>query len=633
MAIKIQLGDNVNFASLSRARTVKILVYLMGIIFILRLAQLQLLKGSEYLSESQAQAIKKIKIDPFRGNMFDRYDSLIVYNETSFSLNLTPSEFRNETLPLLAQILVVDTTDILLAIKKNRQFSPYVPIKLYRDLSFQTVSQIEEYSDFLPGVSLSIESKRLYDFEGNMVHFLGYTGEVNQREIQKMSFLSQGDVIGKTGLEKEYEQILHGLEGVEYVEVNNRGVKVAKFDGGKKDLKARNGFDIKLTIDTQLQELAEKLLAGKRGAVVALDPSNGEILVLASKPDFDPRQFSGKISREYYNQLVNDEGKPFQNRAANSSYPPGSAWKMLIAAAGLNEGLITESTTLPCIGGYNYGDRFFKCMHYHGNINVVQAIQGSCNSFFYQLSLKLGLAKVIKYGQLFGFGNKTELDLPFEGKGNYPDVERLTKLYKGRVPKGLLLNYGIGQGEILATPIQMASYTTMLANGGKYVQPHIVRSIKNNITNKVEPINYVTKNLGIKPEVFKIIQKGMWAVVNTPGGTAFNSARIPGLDVCGKTSTAQNPHGKDHGWFVSFAPKENPKIAVAVIIENMGFGGVVAAPIAKEVINSFFNRNLLKRQISDTLLPQILTPIDTLSDIENTPQKLDEENESKPITN
>lgn len=617
MAIKVQIGDNANFGSLSRVRGVRYLTFLLGVIFIFRLMQLQLLKGTEYSTESQAQAIKKIKITPFRGNMFDRFDSLIVHNEPSFSLTITPSEFKNESLPLLSVILGVDTTEIQQAIKKNKQFSPYVPIKIYRDLSFGIVSQIEEFSDFLRGVSIVVDSKRLYDFEGNMAHLLGYTGEVNQKDIDKMSFLNPGDIIGKSGLEKEYESVLHGVEGAEYVAVNNRGVKVAKFDNGNKDLKANNGFDLKLSLDHELQERAEKLLLGKRGAVVAIDPNTGEILVFASKPDYDPRRFSGKITKEYYAELANDEGKPFQNRASNSSYPPGSAWKMLIAIAGLNEGLINERTLLPCSGGYNYGDRFFKCMHYHGNINVSQAIQGSCNSYFYQLSLKLGLDKVIKYGQLFGFGYKTNVDLPFEGKGNYPDVEKLKKLYKGRIPKGLLLNYGIGQGEILVTPLQMATYTAALANKGKMIQPHLVKAIRNNLTNKIEPMNYVSKNLKIKPEVFDIIHKGMWEVVNTPGGTAYNSARIYGLDVCGKTSTAQNPHGKDHGWFVCFAPRENPKIAMAVIVENMGFGGVVAAPIAKDLINCYFNRNLLKQPTFEFIEKQPTVVLDTISDIED----------------
>ena len=618
MAIKAQLGENSSFGSIGRHRAIKYLAYLMALVFTLRLIQLQLLKGSEYNIESQAQAIKKIRLEPFRGNMFDRHGKLIVHNEPSFSLLLTPIDFREESLPLLAEILKIDTTEIKKIIKRNQQFSPYVPIKIIRDLSFETLSQLEEYSDYLSGIDITIDSKRLYDFDANMSHLLGYTGEINQKELDKFEFYYPGDIVGKSGLEKEYETILRGREGIEYVAVNNRGARVAKFANGSKDIRANNGFDLRLTIDIELQERAEKLLEGKRGAVVAIDPSNGEILVFACKPDFDPRQFSGKISFEYYKSLMDDEGKPLLNRTASAAYPPGSAWKMLIAAAGLNEGIITEKTTLPCTGGYQYGGRFFKCMHHHGNINVVQAIQGSCNAFFYQLSLKLGLEKVIKYGQMFGFGAKTTLDLPEEKKGNYPDVEKLKKLYKGTVPRGLLLNYGIGQGEILVTPVQMAFYTASLANKGKLIQPHIVKSIHNNLTNKTEPINYVMRNLPIRPEVFEIIQKGMYDVVNTTGGTAYNSARIPGFDVCGKTSTAQNPHGKDHGWFVSFAPKDNPKIAIAVIVENMGFGGVVAAPIAKDIMNCFFNRDLLKQKDTILIAKDIIVS-DTLNDIESDP--------------
>lgn len=614
MAIKSQIGENSLFGSINRHKSIKFITYLIGVVFIFRLAQLQLLKGTDYTLESQAQAIKKIRIEPFRGNMFDRTGKLIVMNQPSFSLSITPSDFEEYCLPLLSNILEIDTTEIQKIIKRNRQFSPYVPIKIIRDLSFEKITQIEEYADYLPGVEISVDSKRIYDFQGNMSHLLGYAAEISQKDLLKNEFYFPGDIVGKSGLEKEYETMLRGREGLEYVAVNNRGAKVAKFANGKNDVIANNGFDLHLSIDIELQQRAEKLLEGKRGAVVGIDPNNGEILVFACKPDFDPREFSGKVTTEYYNSLRDNPGKPFINRSAAAAYPPGSAWKMLIGIAGLNEGIIDENTRLSCIGGYSYGGRFFKCMHNHGSINIRQAIQGSCNAFFYQLSLKLGIKKVIEYGQLFGFGTKTMLDLQEEIKGNYPDEAKLKKIYKGNIPRGLLLNYGIGQGEILVTPIQMAYYTAALANKGKLIQPHIVKSIYNNLTNKKEPLNYQSKSLKISEKIFDIIQDGMWDVVNTPGGTAYNSARLPGLDVCGKTSTAQNSGGKDHGWFVSFAPKNKPQIAFAVIIENMGFGGVVAAPVAKDLINCYFNRGLLRDTTSFN--PKNIINKDTLNDIE-----------------
>lgn len=613
MAIKSQIGENSLFGSKNRHKSIKFIAYLVGIVFIFRLAQLQLLQGTDFTLESQAQAIKKIRIEPFRGNMFDRNGKLIVMNQPSFSLSITPSDFEEYCLPLLSSILEMDTTEIQKIIKRNRQFSPYVPIKIVRDLSFEKITQIEEFSDYLPGVEISVDSKRIYDFKGNMSHLLGYSGEISQADLLKNEFYYPGDIVGKSGLEKEYETILRGREGLEYVAVNNRGAMVAKFANGKNDINANNGFDLYLSIDIELQQRAEKLLEGKRGAVVAIDPNNGEILVFACKPDYDPREFSGKVTYEYYNSLLNNEGKPLLNRTAAAAYPPGSAWKMLIGIAGLNEGIIDENSRLNCNGGYSYGGRFFKCMHYHGSVNLRQAIQGSCNAYFYQLSLKLGIKKVIEYGQMFGFGAKTMLDLPEEKKGNYPNEEKLKKIYKGNIPRGLLLNYGIGQGEILVTPVQMAYYAATLANKGKLIQPHIVKSIFNNITNKNEPLNYQIKSLNIDEKIFEIIHGGMWDVVNTPGGTAYNSARLPGLDVCGKTSTAQNSGGKDHGWFVSFAPKVNPKIAVAVIIENMGFGGVVAAPVAKDIINCFFNRDLLKD--STNFKTNIISNKDTLNDL------------------
>ncbi|MFN3269966.1 MAG: penicillin-binding transpeptidase domain-containing protein, partial [Candidatus Kapaibacteriota bacterium] len=361
---------------------------------------------------------------------------------------------------------------------------------------------------------------------------------------------------------------------------------------GRADVPVKNGDDLILSIDLKLQSKAEELLEGRRGAIVAIDPNNGEVLALVSKPDYDVSVLSGKNFQENYRQLVNDKNKPLINRAIQSRYPPGSTWKPLMAIAGLEEGVIDERTTFFCGGQLMFGDRAFGCHGAHGNVNVTRAIQASCNVFFYQLALKLQLERISKWGLNFGFGNKTGIDLPFENTGVFPTLEYIKKKFGSldRTPKGLLLNYGIGQGEISVTPMQMAVYVSAIANGGTIYTPHLVRAIKNSLSNQTTLVNVNSRQLQISPKNLEIVKKGMFDVVNTPGGTAFG-IKIPGLDVCGKTGTAQAPQPgqMDHSWFICFAPKDNPKISLVVIVENAGFGAAVAAPIARELLKEFFN--------------------------------------------
>ncbi len=580
------MGENPFFGSNGRKNVFKLLLYVVAFIFIVRLAQLQLLEGSEYMVESEAQAIKKVNVEPFRGNMYDRNGKLIVHNEAAFSITLTPKEFDPIAMPLLCSLLETDSISIQKTLDKFSTFSKFEPIKIHRDASFEIVSRIEEYNDFLPGIDVAVESKRLYEFDCNMAHLLGYTGEVSQANLRRKPYLRPGDMIGKAGLESSYENFLKGRSGYKFVAVDKRGRPVASFENGKNDIPATNGKDLQLTIDIDLQVMAEKLLDGKRGAVVAIDPNTGEIIVMASKPDFDPRDFSGRIPAKLYDSLRNNDGKPLLPRAFQSAYAPGSTWKMLMLAAAMQEGVIDEHTTFTCSGGMYFGDRHFGCTHVHGTVNAQQAIQGSCNTFFYHVGLKLGLDKIYEYGKLFGFGDKTNIDVPYESSGSFPSRDQLMKRLK-YIPKGIVLNWGIGQGEISTTPLQVAVYTAALANGGTIIQPHNVSHIYDPETQKNEPINYTETKLPIDAKIFNLIHEGMFDVVNKPGGTATN-VQIPGLDICGKTGTAQNPHGKDHSWFICFAPKDNPKIAVACMVENAGYGSTVAAPIAKDIIKGFF---------------------------------------------
>ncbi|MFA5512904.1 MAG: penicillin-binding protein 2, partial [Candidatus Kapaibacterium sp.] len=550
MAYRSSFGSSSEFATSGKYKFARYLVLFVLVIFMLRLGQLQIVEGDKYKSVSEAQAIKRVRVEPFRGNIFDRNSELVVHNEASFSVTLTPANYDPVILPLLSSILETDTSEIKSVIKKYRTYSKFIPIKIFRDANFKIISLIEEYNDELPGIDVVVEPKRLYEFSGNMAHILGYTREISKGQLDKAPYYFPGDLIGQSGIERTYESDLRGREGVQYVAVNKFGQRVAGYNDGANDIPAKNGFDLYLGIDIKIQELAEKLLDGKRGSVVAISPDDGSIIAMASKPDFNPRDFAGKVPSGLYKELINNPASPLLHRAIMSQYPPGSTWKMLIALAALQEGLINERSTIYCGGGLQYGGKFRKCHGAHGNTDVNTAIQTSCNVFFYTLGMRLGYEKFEKYGKMFGFGMQTGIDLPYENPGLLPTRSWLeSRLGKGGASEGRLVNYGIGQGEILTTPLQMAAYTAAIANEGTYNQPHIVTHIRNNITNKKEPINYNSEELPIDKKYFKIIKNGMFDVVNSTGGTA-SIARLADIHVCGKTGTAQNPHGQDHSWFV-----------------------------------------------------------------------------------
>lgn len=590
---------NPEFGSINRTRIFQGLIIIISIIFIARLVQLQLIRGSKFLSVSEAQAIKQEVIDPFRGNIFDRNDKLLVHNEPSFTVKLTPSDFNPNRYPLLCSLLETDSNAIKKTLKQYSKYSRFEPVKIARDITRNQAMQIEEYIDFLPGIEVSVDSKRIYDFDGSMSHLFGYISEITAKQLEKMQYYKPGDIIGKTGIEFTYEDFLRGTKGIKYVAVNRSGQKEYSFNNGKSDDPVINGMDIRTSLDKGAQEKAVQLLEGKRGAVIAIDPNNGEVLVYVSKPDFDLKEMSGRVRPEYYSQLINDPGKPLLNRGIMSAYPPGSIWKMLVGIAGLSEGLITENSTISCGGSFLFGNRSYGCHGAHGAITYRRAIQHSCNVYFYKLALQLGLDRLAKYAEMFRFGQKTFIDIPNENKGFYPSRELLEKKFgKGAANyKGRLVNYGIGQGEINVTPVQMAVFISSIANMGTLYQPHIVKEIVNNITKRTVRNDYDAYHLPINKKYFELTSKGMYDVVNVPGGTGYSgfkavSQYLNGYSVYGKTGTAQNPHGQDHSWFVCFAKKDGkPVIAVVAMVENAGWGATVAAPIAYNVLTKYISPN------------------------------------------
>lgn len=619
--MKTTVGTDENFGSSQRRTIFRVVIIVVLAAYTVRLGYLQIIQGNVYRLKAETQAIKQNTVIPFRGNMFDRNGAMLVHNAPSFSITITPNEFELAEIPLLAEILRVDTAFLRREYDRSLQFSRVKPNKIYRDADFSIIAAIEEHHEYLPGVDIVVESKRLFDFVGNMAHAIGYTREISEQKLAKEGdYYQPGDIIGYAGLERTYENFLRGTKGTQFVAVTASGQKVESFREGKNDSPSEEGFDLNLTVDKGLQELAEKMMGDKRGAVVAVDPNNGEVLAFVSKPDFDLREFSGRTAGNLYGKLLKDDGNPLFNRATQTIYPPGSTWKMLMASAALQEGIITPTTTYTCNGGFTWGNRTWKCHnnHAHGTVTVRDAIHVSCNCFFYNIGPKLGMERFTKYGKMFGFGDQTHLDIPEDSRGLLPSTEWMNKRYGPRGwGEGRLVNMAIGQGELGVTPTQMAVYCAALANKGTIYQPHLVRSVYNRTLRRTESISFASRKLSINPEYFDLIRGGMYDVVNVPGGTAA-LARVPGENVCGKTGTAQNPHGQDHAWFICFAPMDNPKIAMCVMVENAGLGGAIAAPIAQKLISQYLHPekadSLMKSLEKVPLLPPMQEPVRDDSD-------------------
>lgn len=553
-----------------------------------RLYQVQIIETEKYQKTSEKNAIKEKIIEPYRGIFYDRNWKVLVDNEPGFTLRITPYYFDTSLIPVLENYFKLKPGYIRYLLKANKSFSPFIPIRVQRGLTLEQISWLEENKEFLSGVDYTIDMQRSYPAGIRGSHLFGYCKEISRKELeQKKDYYIMGDFIGHNGLEKYYEEYLRGIKGKQFVYVDAKGREVGPVNEGRNDIKPVSGYNAQLTIDGDLQKLAEELLEGQSGAIVAIDPRNGEILTLVSKPDFDLSHFASLTPASVWRELNSDKKAPLFNRATMSIYPPGSCFKPVNGIAALNDGIIDEKYTYGCGGGFSFGNHFYKCMGTHGGINVVHAIEKSCNTFFFSLILKNGFERWTKYGRMFGFGQKTGIDIFEENPGILPSVEYYNKIYGvNRWTKGYIVSLGVGQGELGVTPLQMAVYTATIANGGTWYRPHAVRKLFNPDANPKEIIIPVEgKKLPIKQEAMDLIRKGMLLVVNG-AGTATH-VRIPGIEVAGKTGTAQNPHGRDHAWFIGFAPFDNPQIAIAVIVENAGFGGAVAAPIAKQLIQFY----------------------------------------------
>ena len=550
-----------------------------------RLVQLQLINPDKFDKDAERNSVKTIITTPARGLIFDRNGKLLVDNKPSYSVTITKKEFDTNNIDVLSGLIGTEPGFIRDELKKIEGTNRFIPSRIMRDVDFRVISFIEENRDLLKGVDYSIDPIRLYptDFKGS--HIIGYTKEISPSALKKQQddYYNQGDLIGTTALESGYENYLRGEKGFEFILQDSKGREVGPLNDGNNDIKAISGYDLILSVDAELQKYAEDLLDGRTGGIVAIDPNNGEVLCLVSKPDYDLNHFSGKLSPKVWTALNTDPNKPLFNRATQTRYPPGSTYKMVSALASLQEGIMKPNSTISCEGSFRYGNRVFGDHGALGNAGFVVSIEKSSNVFYYKLVLKIGLDNWTKYSRMLGFGDRTGIDIPEETKGLLPSTEYYNKVYgpKGWT-EGYVVSLGIGQGELGVSPLQMANYTAILANSGIFYQPHLVRYLKNPNTGELIPVSYKKEELNIKKEYFKIVQKGMYLVVN--GNGTARTIRTSQVDISGKTGTAQNPHGRDHSWFIAFAPSDNPKIAICVMVENAGYGATVAAPIAQRLI-------------------------------------------------
>lgn len=557
-----------------------------------KLFRLQILDRSTFEEKSRENSIRKVVVDAPRGIFLDRNGEVLVSNKPSYDIQIIPFEYKRELDPILEKRLGLDSGYVSTVLRKYRIYSKYSPRLIKRDVSFEVISWLEENSQKLPGVQYKVGLQRDYSFGINGAHIFGYISEISAEMLNKnKETYDLGDFVGVNGLEKKYEKYLRGEKGYRLVVVDARGKPIRNYEEGKKNKKPKKGMDLLLTIDKPTQQVAENFFGKRRGALIALNPKNGEVIAFVSAPQYDLSVFGRVTLSKYLNELKNDEAKPLFNRATMSTHSPGSTYKMLIALAMLESGVITERDNIVCKGGLQIGNRFFKCTHVHGKVNVLEAIEKSCNTFFYNYIFKLGLDNYEKYSKLFGFGKRTGIDLPGELKGLVPSKKYYDRVYgKGKWSRGQLISLSIGQGELSTTPIQLAQYAALLANRGVTVRPHFVKALKNTELNITEYLKFDTVKVeGISKRNMDIIRKGMYLVING-NGTAQN-IKLSDLHIAGKTGTVQNVHGEDHALFIAFAPYEDPQIAVVVLVENVGYGSTYAAPVAQEVIKTYLRYN------------------------------------------
>jgi len=578
-----------------------------GFIYLVRLFYLQVIDRSYTLSANN-NVLRYVTQFPARGLIYDRNGKLLVYNEAVYDLMVIPRQVKDVDTAEICRLLDITPEGYSERMKKARDYSPMLASAFEKQISKETYGYIEEKLYRFRGFFVQPRTLRKYPMSIG-AHLLGYIGEVTPSQVEKNLYYKQGDYIGISGIEKAYENDLRGVKGlkIRMVDVFNRDV--GSFESGRYDTAAVMGGDLYTGIDADLQAYGEKLMANKRGSIVAIDPATGEILCFISSPGYDPNLLVGRVRGKNYALLNQDPIKPLYNRAIMGQYPPGSTFKMANDMVGMQMGVITDKTRFTCQGP---GSSPIKCTHNHVSpLDVYMAIQQSCNPFHWQVFRAIMNDPDYKntkerydvwrnHLMSMGFGRTLKTDLAFELKGNLPPSEVFDKIYgKDHWNAMTIRSLAIGQGEVLTTPLQLVNYTAMVANRGYFYPPHVVRAIgsEKNKTKFTDEKNVAT----INPEYIDVVIQGMTEVFSGAHGTA-RAYKIDSITMAGKTGTAQTTSGNDNSNFIAFAPVESPKIAICVIVESGGFGATVAAPIASLLIEKYLTRKVKRKEIEDRMI-------------------------------
>ena len=576
-----------------RSRIVRLVALAVFLLMIGRLGWLQLARGSFYRHLSEDNYVQGFEVRAPRGLMKDRRGEIIADNRAAFSITLARARQRDDELlaETLAGLLDIERETVAQKLDEvGKRY--YGSVLLVEDATFEQVSMVEERRSSLPGVKVEATARRRYLGGALATHALGYVGEIPEEALDSMVPLgySAGDIVGKSGVEKRYELLLRGHDGVEYWVCDASGRELYPFASGP-SREARPGTDLVLTLDTATQMAAEEALAGfEAGAVVAIEPSTGEVLALASQPCPNPNALVDGLSTEQWAELVSGSRHALLNRAIQATYPPGSQFKLVTAAAALEMGRVHPNETVVCRGAYKYGIRTFRCWRPegHGTTDLLKGITESCDVYFYQLGVRLGVATLMDWTERSGLGRVTGIDIAGEVRGNVPTPSWYDRRYGRRKwSRGVVLNLAIGQGELLVTPLQAASLVCGIVNDGSVMVPHLFKRAETYSGRVIATARSRTGfRLPYSRNTLSFLRRSMVNVVEASNGTG-KQARIRGIEVGGKTGTAQNPHGDDHSWFVSYAPARDPQIVVAVLMENAGSGAAVAAPIARRVMMAY----------------------------------------------
>jgi penicillin-binding protein 2 len=619
----------------SRSNIIRLIFAGMFLVMAAQLFHLQIV-SKKYKQQAEENALFRKSVYPTRGIIYDRKGRSVLNNTIMYDLMVTPAQVRNIDTAYFCQLAGIDTADfrsrILDAKFKNGPFRPSIFDDL---LPPDEYARMEENIWKFPGFNLQERPVRIYPFNA-AAHILGYVGEVDSAILKRSNnFYQLGDYVGRSGLEQSYEKELMGQRGIEFWLKDNKNRLVGRYQDKGLDTPAIAGKNLNTYMDVELQQLAEKLLTGKTGAIVAIEPKTGGILAMASGPDYDPNSLTGSDKQANYARLALDESGPLLNRAIKGQYPPGSTYKPLGALIGLDEGVITPASGINCLGVYNGCAKPVKCTeHFAGHAaNLRLAIAHSCNSFFCMAfrdeidnpalhSVRTGLMKWKEYVNAFGLGHRIGVDLPSEDGGNIPDTTVYDKIYHRSWNSCTMVTMGIGQDQMTVTPLQIANAMCIVANKGYFYTPHFVKNIEGGGSDDEELLGRFRQRhevlTHIPDKVYEVVHSGMQDVVEIGTG---RPARIPGIDMCAKTGTAENRRVidgriiklRDHSIFVCFAPREDPKIVLAVIVENGGFGGVQAAPIASLLVEKYLN---------DTLRTERLPEVDRIAGVNLMPKYL-----------